>query len=222
MDNFVSNDEMAGYANEAIDVAEAEIISIKEDYFVTSSGLTLVQGTSDYDLPSNIYAQKIKEIVYANGPKIYEILPLRAPRKFLEKALLDYNPSGESEYNYILKSVTAGAQDKIVLVPTAQESGAYVTIWYHRNANRIGMVNSGELITRSAQLATVIDIPEFYLYLVEHMKVRCKEKEVGATLPVLRENLKIFKDEMVETLTERMPDNNNTVPPDLTIYEEHS
>ena len=225
VDNFIGADEMAGIVNEAIDIAEAEILKIAEDYFLTSAPLTLVQGQANYDLPTDVYAQKIREIIYSNGPKIYEIMRVRDPKKFLEKAIVDYNPSGETYYGYMLKSVTAGAQDKIVLSPPSQEAGAFVEVWYLRNANRIPMV--GEVVnavttTRAIQLATVIDIPEWYVYITEFAKMRVREKEANQILPVIRENVKSLKDGLVETLTNRVVDNNDTVPQDTSFYQEHN
>lgn len=220
-DNFVGNDEMAGYCNEAIDVAEAEILKIHEDYFLTSVGVTLVQGQSDYNLPSDIYAQKIRSFIYANGPRMYEIKRVRDPRAFLEKAWSDYTPSGEAEYSYLIKSPTAGAQDKIVLVPPAQEAGAVTELWYIRNARRIPLsTDSGE--SRSTQLAAVIDIPEWYNFITEYMKMRCKEKERDPLLDSYKKNVQVLKDNLVSTLSNRVPDNDDTVPMDMSFYQEHS
>lgn len=220
-DNFVGNDELAGYVNEGIDIAEAEIMKLNEDYFLRSVPLTFVLGTANYDLPADIYGQKIRSFIYANGPRIYEIERIRDPRKFLEKAIVDYNPTGEPFYGYMLKSVTAGEQDKIVIAPPAQESGTYGELWYIRNANRIPMsTDSGQ--SRTTQLATVLDVPEWYLFIIEFAKMRCREKEPTPLLETSRQNVEKMKQGLIDALTDRVPDNDTTVPPDTSFYWEHT
>ena len=45
---FITNTELLGYANEAIDEAEQEVLTIYEDYFLTNENLALVTGTAEY------------------------------------------------------------------------------------------------------------------------------------------------------------------------------
>lgn len=223
-DNFIGNDEMAGFCNDAIDVAEAEIIKIHEDYLLTKSTISLVSGTKTYSLPSNIYAQKIREFIYVNGTRIYPIMRIRDPHKFYQKAEIDEFGTSESEYVYILVNETEGTQDKISLSPTPTETGNYGELWYIRNANRIPMVGedvNGTPATRSSQLATVIDIPEWTPFIVSFMKMKCIEKEKDAQRYAAAEKFMQGKLKlMVDTLTEKVEDNQNEVPMDVTFYNE--
>lgn len=219
--NFVGTDEFVEMLNEGIDVAEGEIMKVNEDYFLNSSSISLISGTSDYDLPSDIFGQKIRSLIYANGTKIYPIKRIKDPEMFYKKKEIDTYGTSESEYCYILKAATAGAQCKIVLSPTPQETGAFVTAWYLRNAHRIPIVGetvNAVVTTRSIQLAKVIDLPECAFFLKQFMKVKIFEKEMDPRLPGAIAVLESYKQKMVETLTDRTPDNDNLVPADLDFY----
>lgn len=214
---------MAGYGNEGIDTAEVLIMATFEDYFLAPATLTMVEGASDIDLPSDIYGQKIREINYVNGSRIFPVTELRDPKKFLIKEMIDAEASSGDEYRYFLKSATAGAQDKIVLVPAARESGAYLKMWYIRNANRIPLQADSGSPSRATQLATVIDIPEWRAYLEQYVKWRCyqkmKDKEGEATAAAALEKLGEL---MIINLKDKKLNQENDVPLDLSHYLEHS
>lgn len=220
-ENFIGQDEMANLFNEAIDDAEAQILKVCEDYLLTSSALAMVQGQSDINLPSNIYAQKIRALIYANGPKIYPVARIRDPHLFYKKAEQDYYASGETEYNYLLKSSTEGQQDIIVLSPASLETGSYLTLWYIRNAKRVP-TQTYDLVSRATQIATVIDIPEWTDFLIQFVKVRVYEKEMDPRLAGAMSALADRRQTMVETLSNRTPDNDDKVPLDMDFYVEHN
>jgi len=205
---FVTDAELMSYCNEAIDEAEAEIHGLYEDYFLNKATITLVQGTSDYSLPSDIYAHKIRRLIYQNGGTIYTVDRLRDWKKFEEKAVTDYY-SSSAWYNYLIVNTTAG-DPKISLVPTAQESGAYLTLWYIRNANR--MIND----------ASVCDIPEFINFIYQYIKVRVYEKEMNPNAQAAVAILQAQRTLMQDTLGTMVPDADNTIEMDLSSYEEQS
>lgn len=217
-ENFVTFDEVVGYGNEAIQEAEAEILTLHEDYFLTNDILTLVAGTASYDLPTDIYANKFRDIVYLNGVIIYQIKRVRDPRRFALAQAANINAS-TTEYGYLITNASAAVGRKMVLYPTPYESGAFVTRWYIRNANRVPLsVSPGSL---AASRATVVDIPEFSNFLMQFMKVRILAKEGG---PMLQENMAVLEQQrkmMVDTLTQMVPDNDDQIIPDLSHYYEH-
>lgn len=218
-DNFIENDEMVGYFNSAVDEMEKEILQMNEDYLLTSTPITFVQGQTDISLPTDIWGQKIRSFIYQNGTKIYPIKRFRDPEKFYKKAEMDYYATGETEYAYILKSVSE-AQDKIVLTPAAQESGAVATLWYIRNAKRIPKVGESSA-TRATQLACIIDLPEAMDFIMQFVRVRCLGKDKNFAVPpqeiaILGE----LKADAVSALSERTPDNDTQVPMDVSFYEE--
>lgn len=222
-DNFVGQDEMAGYANEAIATAEAMIINACEDYFLTNTTLSLVLGESQISLPSNIYGQKIREIVYKNGDRIYPLTELKDPRMMYQKAVIDRQAVSLDEYKYFLQSATAGAQDKLVITPPALESGAYLDFWYIRNAKRVPLQSSlAEAESRANQIATVIDIPEWRLYIEQFMKKRCYEKIDKSKVGQADKDLLVTSGLMISDLKSRKPNNENDLPQDISHYVEHN
>lgn len=224
-DNFVGNDEMVTYFNEAIEDCESEIMSLNQDYFLKQGTITLVQGTASYSLPTDIYAQKIRALIYSNGPKIYPIQRIKELHEFYKYEETNYYASGETEYGYILRNDTAGSSSTLSLSPPAIESGAFVKIWYIRHSQRIpliGEVVNGVTTTRAIQLAVVVDIPEWADYLVQFAKCRCYEKEMDPRLPQAVEALANRKKMMVESLSKQVIDNSDEVPMDLEFYMEHN
>lgn len=212
---------MVGYCNEGIATAEAMIIGTCEDYFLLPATLTLVQGSSDIALPTDIYGQKIREIVYKNGDRIYPLTRLKDPKMMYQKAILDKYSVSLEEYKWFLKSATAGAQDTLCLTPAALESGPYLEMWYIRTANRVPLQAAPESATRAAQLATVIDIPEWRLYVEQFMKKRCAEKMKDATrIATAEKDLLAASAGLVADLRDRAKDNETEVPPDISHYVE--
>lgn len=212
---FISDDELNNYINKSIDRAEQEIIKINEDYFLTSAPLSIVQGTSDYSLPADIYAQKIRDVVYIDGTLIYQIKRIRDWQKFIKKAVLDLNPSEADYYRYMIKHLNTSPtapESKLVLVPPAQETApTKVTIWYIRNANRL------------TDDTYVLDIPEALNFIIAKTKEQCLAKEFGGTAPAdaLAETERQMA-LLVSTLTEAQPDNQNEVETDMTSYYDHN
>lgn len=205
---FVTDAELLSYCNEAIDEAEAEIHTLYEDYFLNKSTITLVQGTSDYSLPTDIYAHKIRRIVFQNGATIYTVDRIKDWKKFEQKAVVDYYP-GTNYYQYLIFNGTAGSP-KISFVPTAQESGAYITVWYIRNAQRLTTDSS------------ICDIPEFINFIYQYMKVRVYEKELNPNKDAAVAILQQQRELMQGTLASMVPDADNTIEMDLSYYEEQS
>ena len=205
---FVTTTELNSYCNEAIDEAEAEIHGLYEDYFLNKATITLVQGTSDYALPSDIYAHKIRRIIYQNGATIYPIERMKDWKKFEQKAITDFYP-GTAWYSYLILNAVAGSP-KLSLVPTAQESGAYVTVWYIRNAARL--TNDSD----------ICDIPEFVNFIYQYMKVRVYEKEMNPNTQGAIAVLQQQRELMQGTLATMVPDADNNIEMDLSSYEEQS
>lgn len=227
-EDFILPDEMVGYCNEAIHEAESEILKINEDYFLSSASLTLVVGTSLYSLPSSIYAQKIRGIMYvASSTDFYPVKRIRGGEKFDD--IVSIQQTGQADdYRYLLMNSTAGAQSKIMIVPPARDAGALMTVWFIRSAQRV--LQAAELTpailptdpNSAAQLATVLDIPEFTQFIIDFMKCRCLAKDsdprYGDQVAAMENQRKM----MIQTLTEQVPDDDNTNVMDLSFYSHHS
>jgi hypothetical protein len=199
-ETFITAQEFLNYFNEGVDVVEASIHTIYEDYFLTKGNLSLVNGTADYGLPSDIYAQKIRGMYYDDGSKKYDIKRVRkiTDVKFVEQT--DY-------YQYIITNTSASGL-KITLYPTPAETNSYVTLWYIRNAKRF-----------SAD-ADVCDIPEFTHVIVQYVRWKCMSKEGHPDTPQALNDLERMKQEMVETLTARVPDEDYEITQDMSFYND--
>lgn len=226
-ETFITPDEMVGYCNEGIHEAESEILKLNEDYFLNSAPLTLVAGTSQYNLPSGIYAQKVRGLQYANGSIIYPIKRIRGQSKFdILSMIQNFGPN--DDYMYFPINPTAGVQSQILLAPTSRDSGAFVTIWYIRTANRIIQASECTPVilptatNNATQLATVVDIPEFVFFIIDYMKLKCLLKDGDPRAADQLQVLANSKKMMVDTLTQQVPDDDDCIPLDLTFYREIS
>lgn len=69
---------------------------------------------------------------------------------------------------------------------------------------------------------TLIDIPEFTKFVIQWAKCRCFEKEGDPRVSGATETLTQQRNQMVSTLTEAQQDDQNTVEPDMSSYNEMS
>lgn len=206
---FIEGDEFLGYVNEGIREAEAEIhkLSLEDDYFLTRETITLAQGTAEYDMPDNIYASKIRAMIFNDGVTRYPIHRLRGTKAFMN--FTDLNATSSSDYlSYLIFNDTAAGGDKISFAPVPTVSGAYITMFYIRNAN--------QLVADS----DICDIPEFINFVLQFVKDKCINKERMTPDAPESEALKQQRILMTSTLAGRVEDGNNTVQQDLSHYEE--
>lgn len=211
-EEFIQPAEMLEYFNEALREAEAEVLGIYEDYFLDNASLSLTNGVSKYDLPTGIYASKIRAIIYANGSIIYEIKRIRTAKKFLDRALIrDANPSDYYAY-IILNNSTNGIQ--IELSPPSNEtSTTNVTIWFLRKVDEI--VSDSDIVDK--------DIPESINFIYSYVKGKCKQKENAGAMPAdAAAEIEQQRKLLVETLTNMVPDDDNQIEKDMTFYNEMS
>lgn len=217
-ETFIQEDELVGYFNEAIDNAEAEILTLFEDYFLTETTLSLVAGTSEYSLPSTIYANKIRGVIYHSGTVIYEVFPIRKLKKFIEiEAAREFGSA--DDYRYFIKTDSATLGYKMVLLPASRETSTNVKIFFIRNANRIPLVSEG---TQSATDATQVDIPEFYTFILQFVKVAIMGKEGDPRYGDNVQRLQAERQMMVDSLSKLVIDDNDTIDLDLSFYRGHS
>lgn len=210
-EEFITEDEILGYYNDAISECEAEIHTLYEDYFLSNANLSLVNGEDDIDIPSDIYGLKIRGIIYNNrADLIYPIKRIRELRKFSEIAVTQVFGQNNLYYRYILINRSASEGNKIKLVPASSEdSDTVVTIWYLRRAARALVDNDP------------CDIPEFLNFIYAFMRVACKMKENnGSCPPELIGALEKQRSLMKDTLQNKVVDEDNEVEQDFSHYEE--
>jgi hypothetical protein len=206
-ETFITPDEMLGYANEAVDTVERTIHTLYEDYFVTRGTMTLVPGQEVYAIPSDIYALKIRQIIYRNGTEVWKLQRLKNWHKFGVYETEKANFSGTQQYGYFVINSTPGAPE-ILMTPTPTEAGSYLYIWYIRNAN--------ELTTD----ASICDIPEAVNYVMAYIKMKCMEKEMHPNLAKAIQDVEQEKQETLTALAEMYSDNENDIEPDYRLYNE--
>lgn len=200
-ETFITATELQSYFNEGVDMVEAAIHNIYEDYFLTSVPIFFVSGTQNYSLPSDIYAQKIRRVLYDDGgAKKYVIKQV----KKLEEIMYIQTPD---LYRYVLtNSGTSGIQ--MTVYPTPSETSSFVTMWYIRNAKRF------------TSDSDVCDIPEFTSVIVQYARWKCLNKEGHPDTQQAAMDLDRMKQEMVDTLTARVPDEDNYVMNDMSFYRD--
>ena len=206
-DGLVDETELLSYTNDAIDDAEGHILTLHEDYFLTPADLTLVDTESEIAFPSDIYAGKIRAIIYKNGTDVYEVKRVKSWKRFLEYRLARTTTTNTEKYQYFLVNATAGAP-KIVLTPAAYESGTLMEAWYIRNANRL---TTG---------ADKCDIPEFIQFILWHVKATVLGKDGHPMAARAMEQAAYFREHMISTLTNMTLDNDNEIEADLSHYSE--
>lgn len=205
-ETFVREEELIGYVNEAIDEAEAEIHGLYEDYFLNMATVTLVADQEEYELPSDIYAHKIRRVVYNNGSSVYTINRIQDWKKFETKAVAD-NFNTSDLYQFFILNRSAG-EPRLLLVPKSRDAGPYMKIWYLRNANRIEADTD------------VIDIPEFINFIFRKLKVLIMDKEGHPGLQKAAMDLEQERERMIGVLAQMVPDAENEIEMDTSFYEE--
>ncbi|MFQ6611370.1 MAG: hypothetical protein ACE5D7_11325 [Fidelibacterota bacterium] len=214
---FIQDAELTNYINQAIDEAEAEIHATYEDYFLTWHFPVLVAGQREYDLPSNIYAHKIRQIIFSDDQsKTYEVTRIPESEKFQDIALTERFRSTEF-YRYTIINTTPG-EPKIYTVPAIRESDtgpsqdgqSKMRVWYLRNANRLEADDDK------------CDIPEFVHFVIGYAKLRCLEKEGHPNMVYWAGQVERQRRLMIDTLSNMVPDGDTLIEPNMMHYDELS
>jgi hypothetical protein len=120
-ETFITEPELVGYFNEAIEEAESEIVTLPRcDYFKIDAYLPWTTGKTRFALPANIYINKIRKIVYENSAIIYTIEHFRPQYEFEDVAFAtQYGQS--DDYRYQLLNPDAGGF-RLKITPALRES----------------------------------------------------------------------------------------------------
>lgn len=146
-ETFVQPDELVGYANEAIIEAFGEILGLRQNYFKTKWFVPLVTGNDLFAFPPNIYANKIRSIMYQNGSIIYEVKQIRE-KNHAEKTAIINQYGLPDNYYYDVRNDVVGLPS-IQLIPPARETSVFppnanpllqMLIEYIRDPNRIPLI----------------------------------------------------------------------------------
>ena len=199
--------QMMGFCNEAIHVAESLIMNLCEDYFKTSEYLALEEGTADYSLPTDIYADKVRRVIYANGAQIYQIKKMWRTYSEIDAAIIMANQVG-TIYSHMLVNSLSGGRKLRLYPPSKETSSQNVTIWYIRSARRI------------TALSDVVDIPEFHTFIEKYMKMMCYFSEGHPDYEAAKAEMEEEKKLMIDSLSTREPDDDSEAEADFSHYME--
>lgn len=206
--DFINGEtELLGYMNEAIDDAESIVhtLGLEAKYFLIPGTIALVNGTSDYSLPSDIFASKIVQVFYVNGNTKYEVFRIRDLKS------TPFFQAGD-DYQYLPITTTGTANNmRVRLYPTPAENGTYIQLFYIRNAT---------VMTTSTAATNVCEIPESQNFVMAHCRYRIFEKMGNPLIAEAKEQLIAQKALMIETLQEQVPDENTLAMQDMSFYED--
>lgn len=198
---MITSAEKIANFNKGIDEAEQLVHNLCEDYLLQKEPLSMVSGTAEYSLPSNIYANKIRKIIYDNGSTTYEIRKIRDLAKIPDVQDSD-------DLRYLIYTNSSGVQ-KILLYPTpAETTSTYVTIWFIGNANRLSVD------------ADVMNIPEAKAYVLTRAKLECARKEGHPAQVALEGEVERQRQLLVTTLSAMTPDEDTKLTLDTSYYDD--
>lgn len=147
-EGFITTTELLQYTEEALRYCEAEVhkLNIEDMYFEAESYIQLVSGQQDYNLPSNIYANKILRLVSNRNGQIYEIPRLTHSRRFELSAQADRYGSGtdgqDFEYRLINNNPTDGTKIRIHPIPTISTTTVSFTATSVSGSSQLTAVSS--------------------------------------------------------------------------------
>ena len=202
-EDFVSEQELLDWANDAKDEAEAEIVSLYDRYLETSTTLTTTSGSGVVSLPTDIYANKITGLWFDDGSEIYEIKQVK------RKEEIHFAGDNDKYKFYITNSTASGT--KIQPVPAARESSSSnLTCYYIRESAAIDADSD------------YMDIPIAEGFIKQYVKDKIQEKELGPMAPKGRSDLlEKQRSLMIEALNQMIPDDSSDeLQPDLSAYTE--
>lgn len=223
-EDFIDQAELINAFNEAVRQCEASVhkLGVEDEYFLSKCKLKLTIGSSDVDFlldadgnETNIYAFKIRGIVYANGDRVYTIRRMRKQIKFEDALDIITHGTSTDWYQYMIFNNSVDIGPKLFLVPQAKETNtssedSFTTMFYIRKANRMVDDNS------------VCDIPAFESFIKKYVIWKCYKKEGHPNTGDALQDLNSERQLMIETLTDMVPDQDSVIEKDLSMYEQLS
>jgi hypothetical protein len=213
-EDFIQADELLGYVNEAVDEAEKHVhaFGLDADYFLTQTYFDLVTGQQFVDLPTDMYAHKIRALTYESGDLIYPLRRFRGKDVFETIANAEHYTNVGDYYKYILQNDgndNSTPAPKIRLVPTSRKTESQVLrLWYIREARR--MVDDTD----------IMDIPEAAQFVIKYVVFKIYSKEGHPNMETAKMELEQERQSLMSTLEAMVPDKDSTIVPDLSYYNE--
>jgi hypothetical protein len=208
-DVSISDADINRWINLGIRKASRLILGLYEDYFLSSATIPLLQNTSVYDYPSDIYGNKIRKMIFSDGSgagsTVHEV---KRVRNLMEATAFDLSGVQDSLPTlrwYPVNNLVGGR--KIQIFPSNSRVGT-LSVWYIRNA--------AELVNDS----DITDIDEFEEYITAFAKVKAALKDNDPRAVDFQGLLTELELDMVSTLEAMVIDEDNTIMPDVEFYND--
>lgn len=277
---FIQDSEFLEYTHDAIDRVEAMIHKFRASdvYFETCAPLALVDGQEDFQLPSDIYANKIRKIIYQKNDDIFEITRLTRKERYIDDALRR-RYSSDRWYKYMVLNTDPRVKPFLRFTPRCTETTTVVSLSATTTVGSAVLamasttgVSQGQFVAgtgipantkvvsvvtdtsvtvsapayaagtatltftdpdcllfyiRNAAKPTadtdVIDIPEWGMLVQQYVVVDCLSKEPNnPRFPKEMATLERMIEDAESTLADMVPDQNDSVEIDNSIYQEMS
>lgn len=207
-ETFINDSDLNSWINEATRKAERQYHALYEDYFLNETITAITTASNLVPYPSDIYANKIRKIVFSSGTgnnsNTHEVKRV--------KDLLDAKSSDfyDDSSNPILRwsPINDAATGRMIRLFPDDSRNGNVHIFYIRNARKL--VNDSD----------ISDIDEFEDYIVQYTKTQAYLKDGDLRADDSKTLESEMLQDMVETLSDMAPDKDNLLEADTSHYEE--
>jgi hypothetical protein len=206
-ETFIQPSEMKDYFNEAVAMIQADVHTIYEDYFKRSVKYSPTEGQDTLQLPADIYAQKIRKLyVNIDVTNRFEIVRIKN-----QDEVLDIDVTDRYKYDLFNDGYTdlnpQGITVQLYPPIRAEHAGANtLQMFYIRN------------VARYVDETSVCDIPEFSNVINQYVRYKCRAKEGHPDASQDLADLQSIKSLMLETLRDRVIDENTEIRKDFSFY----
>lgn len=205
-DDFISSSDINQWIREGVRQAESQIHTLYENYFLVEGIIPLIAGQNLYDYPADIFANKIVKILFSSGQgsgsQTHEV---RRVRNLVVAKDIDIKHTQSTNPILSWLAMNDSSGRKIRIFPSHGRAGE-LSVFYVRNAK--------ELINDSDEC----DIDEFEHYVVQYAKTQSYHKDGDPRFQSSKALEEQYKKDMVETLSNMAPDNNNELDMDFDHY----
>ncbi len=209
-DDSITTADLNRWINDAIESAESQIHTLYEDYFLARYEYTLVPNGRELDYPADIYASKVRKLLFKESLTSPNTAAHEVKR---EKNLIEAEGRDIYEYQSATPTLTwigtndASSGRKIRLYPQQARAGILV-MFYIRNANRL------------VDDTDICDIDEFERYIIQFTKTKTYFKHGDPRTEESKGLEEQLKNDMIDTLSNRTPDNNDEITMDVSHYND--
>lgn len=203
-EEFVTDPEIMRYFNSAVVICEAAIVKLglREKYLQAEAYISTIQNQTDYALPADIVANKVRKVIYRNGTIIYQMKPMFAERGYEIEDVSTVNPPNEYYHFSMYKS---GEDTIFRITPRALQN---VT-----NAIRLIYMKALNRYTADSINCNVPDICYEFIMSYVRYRIYAKESAGNANTQDEKSNMQMFNTLMQETLQNQIAD------PDADLVE---